>query len=155
MRVEFRDEQDEPHPAARDLVRLAEGVMKAEGLPERTEMALMLVDSDRIAELNQTHLGRTGATDVLSFPIEALTPGAIPPELPDGPPPVLGDVLICPEVVAANARGACVPVADEMALMVVHGILHLLGYDHVDDDDAEVMERRERELLAAAGRVRP
>ncbi len=68
---------------------------------------------------------------------------------------MLGDVVVCPPVVRRNAAAADVPFGDEMALMVVHGILHLLGYDHEDDGDAEKMEQRERDLLALVGRTRP
>ncbi len=63
--------------------------------------------------------------------------------------------MICPEVVRSRAEAAAVPFDDEMALMVVHGLLHLLGYDHVDDADAALMEGRERSYLAAVGRTRP
>lgn len=118
-------------------------------------MAITLVDSDRIAALNAAHLGKTGPTDVLSFPLEQLTPGGAPAGSPNGPPLALGDVLICPQVVRDRADGAGVDFEDEMALMVVHGLLHLLGYDHVNDEDAERMESRERDLLAAVGRRRP
>ena len=94
-------------------------------------------------------------SDVLAFPIESLVPGELPVVVDGGPPPTIGDVLICPAVVRQNAERAGVAFDDELALMVVHGLLHLLGYDHVDDEDAERMEARERKLLAAAGSIRP
>ena len=75
--------------------------------------------------------------------------------IPDGPPLNLGDVIICPTVVASNAASAEVEFDDELALMVVHGLLHLLGYDHHEDEEAERMEARERTLLSAVGRIRP
>jgi len=137
------------------LNELAAAVMVAEGLAPDTEVAIHLVGVDRIADLNQQHLGKAGPTDVLSFPIEDLVPGAVAAASDGGPPTNIGDVVICPAVVQANAEAAGVEYVDEMALMVVHGVLHLLGYDHVDDADAEQMEGRERELLGAAGRVRP
>lgn len=154
MNVTLLDGQDDPLEPS-PLTDLAESVMVAEGLPPDTELAIHLVDAARIAELNEAHLGKSGPTDVLSFPIESLTPGQIPAAADDGPPPTLGDVLICPAVVRQNAAQAGVALDDELALMVVHGVLHLLGYDHVDDEDAEQMEARERTLLAAAGRIRP
>lgn len=154
MNVMLLDEQDDPLESG-SLSALAEAVMEAERLPAETELTLHLVDHSRIAELNETHLGKSGPTDVLSFPIEDLVPGRLPTAVPGGPPPHIGDVLICPSVVRGNAMRAGVPFEDEMALMVVHGVLHLLGYDHVDDHDAELMEGRERALLAAAGRSRP
>ncbi len=67
----------------------------------------------------------------------------------------LGDVFIAPAVVARNAEARDVAVTDELALLVVHGLLHLLGWDHEADDEANAMEAREAELLAAIGRVRP
>jgi len=67
---------------------------------------------------------------------------------------VLGDVIVSPSYVRRQAIDLEVAFEDEMALMVTHGILHLLGYDHIDDDEAERMERRERELLSKVGRTR-
>jgi probable rRNA maturation factor len=154
VNVTFLDEQDDPLEPS-PLTDLAETVMVAEGLPPNTELAIHLVDPGRIAELNEAHLGGVGPTDVLSFPIESLAPGEIPLVVEHGPPPTIGDVLICPSVVRQNATQSGVAFDDELALMVVHGVLHLLGYDHVDDEDAERMEARERRLLAAAGRIRP
>ncbi|HEX9855112.1 MAG TPA: rRNA maturation RNase YbeY [Acidimicrobiia bacterium] len=154
MSVQFADEQDDPLEPGQ-LVELAERVLAAELCPEGTEVSLTMVDEQAMSEHNERHLGKLGATDVLSFPIEDLSPGVPPQRVPGGPPPVLGDVLVCPAVVRANAAAGAVRFEDEMALMVVHGLLHLLGYDHVDDAEAELMEGRERELLASAGRVKP
>ena len=154
MPVELSDEQDDPleHEPLR---RLAATVITGELLPADTQVALTFVDVDAMTGLNEKHMGRTGPTDVLSFPIEALTPGRVPKTPEGGPPLMLGDVVVCPTVVRRNALAAEVPFEDEMALMVVHGILHLLGYDHEDDGDAEKMEQRERDLLALVGRTRP
>lgn len=154
MTITFGDEQDDPLPAA-NLVRFAELVLIEEGLPPDTGVSLTMVDEDTIAELNLAHLGRSGPTDVLSFPIEDAAPGR--PPLPEdaGPPLELGDVFIAPGVVRANARRDGVVFEDELTLMVVHGMLHLLGWDHVADDDAAAMEKREGELLSLVGRVRP
>jgi probable rRNA maturation factor len=154
VNVTVIDEQDDPLEAA-SLAELARGVMTAEGLPGDTELAIHLIGERRMTELNERHMGQPGPTDVLSFPIEDLAPGRLPTAVAGGPPPALGDVLVCPSVVRENAVAAGVAYEDEMALMIVHGVLHLLGYDHVDDADAEIMEARERALLAAAGRTRP
>ncbi len=155
MNIVFLDEQDDPLPSG-PLVELAAIVLEGERLPASTEVAITLVDESRIAELNETHLGKSGATDVLSFPLEDLRPGSppAPPPVP-GPPLAIGDVLICPGVVRGRAEAAGVAFEDEMALMVVHGLLHLLGYDHVIESDAEIMEARERVYLARVGKVRP
>jgi probable rRNA maturation factor len=154
MTVSFADDQDDPLPAA-SLVALAQSVLEAEGFPADAEVSLQFVSADRIAGLNQEHMGRSGPTDVLSFPLEDLRPGVVPEPVDGGPPLLLGDVMVCPQVVRANAAEWGVPFDSEMALMVVHGMLHLLGYDHVEDAEAERMETREREILAATGRERP
>jgi len=154
MKVFFADEQDdplEPEP----LIALAASVLQAERLPDDTEVSITLVDRAEMTTLNGRYLKRDGPTDVLALPIEDMKPGSVPPTVPDGPPLNLGDVIICPEVVASNAAAAAVEFGNELALMVVHGILHLLGYDHHEDDEAEHMEARERTLLAAVGRTRP
>jgi probable rRNA maturation factor len=155
VNVVVLDEQDDPLPDIA-VEALAELVLGGEGLPGTTEVSVMFVGTQRIAELNETHMGKHGPTDVLSFPLEDLTPGAgFAPAGADDPPFAIGDVVICPAVVRGRAEAGQVPFADEMALMVVHGLLHVLGYDHEADEDAEMMEARERRYLAAVGRTRP
>jgi len=151
--VVFGDEQDEP-VIPDELVRLAEVVMIAEGLDTGTGVSITLVDEETIASLNREHMGKTGPTDVLSFPIEDAAPGMPPRKAVDGPPVEIGDVVIAPSVVRSNADRDSVAFEDELALMVVHGILHLLGWDHVAEADAVAMERREEELLSLIGKVR-
>jgi probable rRNA maturation factor len=154
MPVELTDEQDDPlEPGG--LEELASLVLADEGLPEDSLLSITLVETDEMTRLNEAHMAKSGPTDVLAFPIEALEPGRVPERHDDGPPVVLGDVVVCPEVVRRQAADAEVAFEDEMALMVVHGVLHLLGYDHVVDADAELMERRERDLLALVGKQRP
>lgn len=154
MNVTFTDEQDDPlQPEL--LAELAEIVLRGESFPERTEVAITLVSAARMADLNEAHMGKRGPTDVLSFPLEDLAPGVVPDASLQGPPVLLGDVVICPSVVGERARSAEAALEDEMALMVVHGVLHLLGYDHEEDVDAEIMEAREAGYLAAVGRERP
>ena len=155
MNVLFSDEQDDPLERSDWIVELAAHVLAAEGLDADTHLGVSLVGEAQMAELNADAMGKDGPTDVLSFPIEDAAPGDPPRRVSGGPPIHLGDVVICPSVVHSNAAAAEVAFEDELALMVVHGVLHLLGYDHVDDADAEHMEGRERHLLQAAGRVRP
>ena len=158
MRVTLADDRDDPqlHRVAKaDLEKLAEDSLHAEGFPANVVVEMTLVDTDRMAQLNEAHMGKLGPTDVLSFPLEALTPGMPPDADEHGPPFHIGDIFICPAVVAVNAGGGGLAFDAEMALMVVHGVLHLLGYDHVIDAEAEQMEQRERELLATMGLVRP
>lgn len=154
------DEQSDVPVDALRWAQLARGVLEAEGVRGEVELTLLFVDEPSIADLNKRFLGKDGPTDVLSFPIDddatergrspdsgGSGPGALPPE-PSDLPTLLGDVVICPAVAARNAPTHAGTLDDELALLVVHGILHLLGMDHVDDDEAEVMEARERELLA-------
>ena len=118
------------------------------------------MDEATIAALNERFLDKEGPTDVLSFPIEdevgperALARrgrhrARAPIEADTGRLLLLGDVVICPAVAARNAVDHGVTFDDEIALLVVHGILHLLGMDHEVDAEAERMERREQQLLA-------
>ena len=153
--------------------RLAAQVLDAEGVDPAVEMCLLFVDEPAIAALNERFMGKTGPTDVLSFPIdEEAAPSARVALGANGPvdtfeddgdddaPLMLGDVLICPTVAAANAPehkgdGHSGSLDDELALLVVHGILHLLSMDHMDDDEAEIMEAREQVLLDRFHRVEP
>ena len=154
------DEQDEAPVDAARWVRLAERVLEAEGIRGDTELSMLFVDEVSMADLNKRFRGEDGATDVLAFPIDedliesgrspdsgGPGPGVTPPE-PSELPLILGDVVVCPLVAQRNAPAHAGTYDDELALLVVHGILHLLGMDHVDDGEAAVMERRERELLS-------
>ncbi|HEY4581788.1 MAG TPA: rRNA maturation RNase YbeY [Lysobacter sp.] len=114
------------------------------------EMALRVVAPDEGRELNRAYRGRDYATNVLSFPAER----------PEGLPehvelPLLGDLVICAEVVAREAAEQGKRPADHWAHLVVHGTLHLLGWDHEADDEAEAMEARERAILAGLGIADP
>ncbi|HUO47130.1 MAG TPA: rRNA maturation RNase YbeY [Acidimicrobiia bacterium] len=154
MNVQIADE----HPSSgvdADLIRTwAEATLRAEGYPPTTEVAVTLLPDEDMAVCNQDALGKGGPTDVLSFPVESLRPGQIPPIDAQGPPLLIGDVVIAPDYVRRQAQTLDVDPDDELALMITHGILHLLGYDHAEDDDAEQMEDRERQILDSLGRSR-
>jgi probable rRNA maturation factor len=147
------DEQTE-QVGLSDLHSLAELVVREEGYSNDVEVTLIFVSESEMAAYNERFLDRTGPTDVLAFPVEELTAGVVTDNDPQGPPLVLGDVIVAPSYVRRQAEGYEATFEDEMALMVTHGILHLLGYDHVDDEAAERMEARERELLEMVGRTR-
>lgn len=153
MSVFLADEQTE-QVGLDELRALAESVLRHEGYPEQAEVTILLVSESEMASYNQKFLDREGPTDVLAFPLEELRPGRVPDHDRRGPPLMLGDVIVAPSYVRRQAAELGVTFEDEMALMVTHGILHLLGYDHVEDDDAEQMESKERELLAKVGRTR-
>jgi len=148
--VFLADEQGEPVDL--DQLRgLAELVLREEGYPDATEVTVLLVNEDEMSSYNERFLDRPGPTDVLAFPVEELMPGVVPDHDPNGPPLMIGDVIVAPAYVGRQAAEYQVTFDDEMALMVTHGILHLLGYDHLDDADAELMERRETEVLSLVG----
>ena len=153
MSVFLADEQGVPVDLDR-LRRLAELVLAEEGYPTETELTVLLVSEDEMAAYNERFLERSGPTDVLAFPVEELMPGVVPDQDSNGPPLIIGDVIVAPGYVGRQAEENDVEFDDEMALMVAHGILHLLGYDHIDDADAEMMERREVELLGLVGVTR-
>jgi probable rRNA maturation factor len=172
VEVFVADEQDDVEIDTDRWLRLAVQVLHAQGVTGRytpdVEMSLYFVDEASIAALNQQYMGKEGPTDVLSFPIDgdetvSNEPGRMPDNSPRGPnddgyepdddqPLLLGDVLISPTVAMRNAVEHLGPhhdgtIEDELALLVVHGILHLLGMDHIVEAEAEVMEARERVLL--------
>ncbi len=153
MSVFLADEQVDPIDAE-PLRRLAELVLDEERFPRDTEVTLLFVGEDQIATYNDRFMHREGATDVLAFPIEHLKPGIVPERRPGGPPMNIGDVVIAPAYVRTHAIASGERFEDELSLLVVHGLLHLLGYDHQDDDQAELMEQREQQLLARARRLR-
>jgi probable rRNA maturation factor len=140
-------------------VRLARVVLDAEHVLPEAEMSLLFVDEATIAELHERFLGYEGPTDVLSFPMDDDLPPAgrqpdqggrgpgSPSDVSD-PPTVLGDVVVCPAVAGRQAVEHGVTVDDEVALLVVHGVLHLLNYDHAEPAETAAMQRREQELLA-------
>jgi probable rRNA maturation factor len=138
------DQEDRPIDPDR-WAALARGVLQTEGVTGEAELSLRFVDEVAIALLNETYLGHEGPTDVLSFPIED---DALARVGTSEVPLLLGDVVICPEVAYRNAPEHAGTYDDELALLVVHGILHLLGMDHEIDTEAELMEARERALLA-------
>lgn len=111
-----------------------------------SEVTIRLVDEAESHELNHTYRGKDKPTNVLSFPFEA-PPGI---ELP-----LLGDLIICRQVVEQEAREQEKPLEAHWAHMVVHGSLHLLGYDHIEDDEAEEMESLETEIMLALGYADP
>ncbi|EOI3456667.1 rRNA maturation RNase YbeY [Cronobacter turicensis] len=109
---------------------------------EESEVTVRLVDEAESHDLNLTYRGMDKPTNVLSFPFEA------PPGIEM---PLLGDLSICRQVVEREAREQEKPLAAHWAHMVVHGSLHLLGYDHIEDDEAEEMEGIETEIMLALG----
>ena len=160
----FAADEQQAHPV--DVARwaeLARRVLDARGVKGDTEVSLLFVDEDAIAALNEQFLGKSGPTDVLSFPIEDEPgPTGRSPDFGGSGPgsaseqgilSLLGDVVVCPAVAARNAVARQDALDDEVALLVVHGLLHLLGMDHQEDAEAARMEALEQELLDRFYRV--
>jgi probable rRNA maturation factor len=153
---------DEQSDHAIDLSRwqrLALNVLRDEGVSGAAEMTVIYVDRDTMAILNLQYMGKVGATDVLAFPLDMIeamrTPGpGAQSKSPDKSPPhlgdlplLLGDVVICPSVAFDQASRHAGTFDDEMALLLVHGILHVLGEDHDNEVNEQRMHARERAHL--------
>lgn len=152
------DEQDAVPVDVARWQALARGVLATEGVRGHAEMSLLFIASDDMAELNSQFMGKQGPTDVLAFPIDAseVEVASLPvrsvgpdraPSDPGDMPLLLGDVVVCPSVAAAQAPEHAGTLDDELALLVVHGILHVLGHDHAEPDETARMRARELELL--------
>lgn len=160
------DSAHDPEGLADDLARLLSAVLSAEGVAAVAEAGLHLVDREEIAALNAEHLGGDGATDVLSFPVDG---AAADPADPTAPPSagdgadrgvgaaawLVGDVVLCPSVAAEQCAEHAGTMLDECRLLVVHGALHLCGWDHDTDGARRAMWARERDLMDRLGVAPP
>lgn len=138
---------------------LALSVLQKEGVRGQAEMALLFVTREAITEMNRIHMDSDFPTDVLAFPIDMIdnSRAAGPTARSTSPvvsrvdagelPLLVGDVVVCPSVADEQAAGHAGSLDDEIALLVTHGILHVLGYDHDNETNAERMRERERHLL--------
>jgi probable rRNA maturation factor len=123
--------------------RLGAFALRMEQAPDAAELSIAVVGAEEMTGLNEKYRGADGATDVLSFGCDDPCPA-------DSDEPItLGDVIISPEIAEANASERGVTVESELDLLLVHGILHILGYGHDEAGEAEAMETRERVILDA------
>lgn len=132
--------------------QIRESVVAAIAATDRdtaVELSVRVTGRDEIRALNRDYRGRDRPTNVLSFPAE------LPAGLPGSAPQPLGDIVICAPVLEDEAQAQNKPLADHWAHMLTHGTLHLLGYDHEDETDAEVMESLESRILAERGIADP
>ncbi len=141
MNVFLANEQDLPADETR-LIALARHVLEREEVEEGTELSVLLVTRDHIHRLNKRFVGDDHATDVLAFPmmedgIDEDEDGAL----------LLGDVVICPAIAQDNAAELGHGLAEELDALVVHGTLHLLGYDHQNDTDRSRMDARAKSII--------
>lgn len=123
--------------------RLAAFVLEREDVTEAAELSIAVVSAEEIADLNEKYRGIQGPTDVLSFGCDDPCP------VESDQPVAIGDVVIAPEIAITQAAELDRTIEEELNLLLVHGILHLLGYDHESDEDAAVMQAREQLLLDA------
>ncbi len=133
--------------------------MQQMDLPEHTDVSVSFVDNAEMAQLNEQYRRIEGPTDVLSFECDGLDDGFMDVAEIDGDGCdlcgsvyTLGDIVIAPDVAIAQAREYGNTANEELALLLVHGILHLCGYDHIEDADAEVMEGMQAEILNTYGK---
>jgi probable rRNA maturation factor len=130
---------------ARRIAALSRFVIDQMRVHPAAELCVKAVDESTIAELNQQWMGKTGPTDVLAFPMDELRPGLVGEEPQEG---VLGDLVLCPAVAQRQGETAGHGTAAELELLTVHGILHLLGYDHAEPEEHKVMFGLQDDLLA-------
>nr|WP_232380356.1 rRNA maturation RNase YbeY [Alteromonas macleodii] len=128
-------------PSQTALTQWANAVLQAEGLSEQ-EVTIRFTGETESQQLNYEYRGKDKPTNVLSFPFEA------PPGIELN---LLGDLIICAPVISKEANEQGKLVEQHYAHMTIHGMLHLLGYDHIDDNDADVMESKEIAILASLG----
>jgi probable rRNA maturation factor len=128
--------------SAEDVVRGAIGATLTDCGEADVEVSVALADDTQIRELNRHWRGKDTATNVLSFPV---------PDTQPGETRFLGDIILAFETIEREAADEAKPLAHHVAHLAVHGTLHLLGYDHENDSDADAMERRERDILARIG----
>lgn len=125
------------------IVTLGKHLYNGLHLHPDSELAIVFVDNDAMSSLHQEWMGLEGPTDVMSFPMDELRPGteSAPAE------GLLGDIVISPEVAAKHAADGGHSLADEIALLVTHGLLHLLGFDHHSEDEKHHMYSTQDQLL--------
>lgn len=126
------------------LQRLATFALDHLRVHQDAELAILLVDEAAMEQLHVQWMGEPGPTDVLSFPMDELRPGTTAAVTPPG---LLGDLVICPQVAAAQAQQSGHPMIEEIQLLAVHGILHLLGFDHAEPAEEREMFEVQRDVL--------
>ncbi|MCI2240110.1 rRNA maturation RNase YbeY [Paenibacillus sp. TRM 82003] len=127
-----------------EVAALARHVLDEMRVHPLADLSVLMVDGDAMSRLHEQWMDEPGPTDVMSFPMDQLRPGR---EGETSEPGLLGDVVVCPEVAAAQAAASGHATADEVLLLVTHGILHLLGYDHAEPEEEREMFTLQRRLV--------
>jgi probable rRNA maturation factor len=128
-----------------ELISVARFVIDKMNVHPEAELSMVLLDSTSMADLHMRWMDLPGPTDVMSFPMDELEPGGRP-DAPEPGPAMLGDIVLCPEFASEQAAAAGHTLAHELALLTIHGVLHLLGYDHAEADE-------EKEMFTLQGRL--
>lgn len=145
--IEVNDESGfEPAVDTAEISQLATWVLREMRVHPQADLNVVLVDEQSMADLHVKWLDLEGPTDVMSFPMDELRPAPPGAEPQEG---ILGDIVVCPAVAARQAREAGHATMEEILLLVTHGILHLLGYDHAEPDERKEMFDLQRHLLLA------
>ncbi|MCY4668185.1 MAG: rRNA maturation RNase YbeY, partial [Rhodococcus sp.] len=129
-----------------ELISVARFVIARMDVHPAAELSMVLVDSATMADLHVRWMDLPGPTDVMSFPMDELEPGGRP-DSPEPGPSMLGDIVLCPSFAADQADKAGHSLAHELALLTVHGVLHLLGYDHAEPEEEKEMFGLQNNLL--------
>ncbi len=129
-----------------ELISVARFVIRKMDVNPAAELSMVLLDTNAMADLHMRWMDLPGPTDVMSFPMDELEPGGRP-DAPDPGPSMLGDIVLCPQFAAGQAAAAGHSLGQELALLTVHGVLHLLGYDHAEPDEEKEMFALQRQLL--------
>lgn len=143
MTIEVLDESGLDVDVTR-LASLSRFVFEQMRVHPLAELCIKAVDRDTIAELNGRWMDKEGPTDVLAFPMDELRPGLVNADLEEG---VLGDLVLCPDIAAEQGEAAGHGAQAELDLLTVHGILHLLGYDHAEPEEHREMFGLQDQLL--------
>ena len=129
------------------IVSVARYALDAMGVSPAVELAITAVTTDAMSELHERWMDEPGPTDVMAFPMDELAEDARRPDAPDLGPALLGDIVLCPAFAQDQARKAGHGLPDELHLLTVHGVLHLLGYDHGEPDQEREMFALQDKLL--------
>ncbi|BBZ22587.1 rRNA maturation RNase YbeY [Mycolicibacter hiberniae] len=129
-----------------ELISVAKFVLAKMDVNPGAELSMVLLDKAAMADLHMRWMDLPGPTDVMSFPMDELEPGGRP-DAPEPGPSMLGDIALCPEFAAEQAAATGHSLGQELALLTVHGVLHLLGYDHAEPDEEKEMFALQRRLL--------
>ena len=145
MSIEFANESGVEVPAELVLEAARFGVEAMEVHPG-AELSVLCVDESTMADMHVQWMDLPGPTDVMSFPMDELVPGGRPDTAEPGPA-ILGDIVLCPEFAAKQAKEARRSFEHELAMLTIHGVLHLLGYDHAEPDEEKEMFGLQNTLL--------